>query len=476
MEDRRIQTLRALLIFSLLGGSVALATEHSPQLTIEFEDGTQAACRYAGDPGSPDCSYYICEGFARNQKACRTIFKVSGSRGFFTDVSTVCEGEQSVLDAVRVIDQDVVLRLLPVLGNATADAVSVLPAEFLPYRAVLSEQSAVGRRQCSSPELSDLFKKHDEARSTLLRRLNQVELVTWVERAKAGSPRRARLIPRATLPATAHQLDEGIFAEDAAADLHLPHSFSGEAVELARAQELMQAVLTMDDLPFEFVSDTCYARAELIAQRLRQEGADVEKIWMTGQNLGPSNAPGVFWRYHVAPVIRVRLADGRVEVRVIDPTTRPTLLSIDEWVRSNYRGTHLPLMTVEAVASSGWYARPLLYFSPPGVYSPGPDELPAGNGLLSRRRRRTRAWADLLRNHAIAEDRSVSRQFSDRPLFMQWSDPLHTVFVTLARAASVYSVDSTRTAVVACMQAHLQAGSDARLEVQPGQTQVTNCW
>jgi hypothetical protein len=91
------------------------------------------------------------------------------------------------------------------------------------------------------------------------------------------------------------------------------------------------------DIAFRFPADGCYARAHLMIRRLQKQGFKPYKVW-TFQNHDPlfvltSNHPSghVEWRYHVAPLLRVRFSNGRQSWFVIDPALFKAPATIAQW-------------------------------------------------------------------------------------------------------------------------------------------------
>lgn len=99
-------------------------------------------------------------------------------------------------------------------------------------------------------------------------------------------------------------------------------------------------------VPFHYPPDGCYARAHLMAERLTELGIASEKVFAIStapgglqvrsdfaadMPPGSQQQPVVQWWYHVAPVIRVRDAQGNVQEMVMDPSMFPGPVRIDGW-------------------------------------------------------------------------------------------------------------------------------------------------
>jgi hypothetical protein len=120
---------------------------------------------------------------------------------------------------------------------------------------------------------------------------------------------------------------------------------------------------TLAPIPFHYPIDGCYARAQLMADRLTELGYASEKVFAVSlaggaglhvrsdyaadmrlanqpavndplcapSAVGPQNQPTVTWWYHVAPIIRVRDAQGQVGAWVLDPSMADRPITIRDW-------------------------------------------------------------------------------------------------------------------------------------------------
>lgn len=104
-----------------------------------------------------------------------------------------------------------------------------------------------------------------------------------------------------------------------------------KALSMQEAQETFERVLKMDDIPFAYHKDGCYARAHVVCARLESANYHMGKIWVKAQLKDPRE-PCTRWGYHVAPMIVVAIEEVE-EVRIIDPTlSKEKLLTVDEWL------------------------------------------------------------------------------------------------------------------------------------------------
>jgi hypothetical protein len=99
-------------------------------------------------------------------------------------------------------------------------------------------------------------------------------------------------------------------------------------------------MLAQKDIAFKFPADGCYARAHLMVRRMQAKGYKPYKVWSfaNGDSLQvrTENDPRkqVTWRYHVAPILRVRLKDGKQGWYVIDPSLFKGPVSIKGWSKA----------------------------------------------------------------------------------------------------------------------------------------------
>jgi hypothetical protein len=126
-------------------------------------------------------------------------------------------------------------------------------------------------------------------------------------------------------------------------------------------------------VPYRHPEDGCYDRAHVMADHMRTRGVVADKIFAMSRTpglnvasefaqdtFGGGQRPNVPWRYHVAPITRVRGADGTVSDRVFDPSIADEPLSVAAWTARMAPGrvfTPLSIDDVEAMVRSG-VARP----------------------------------------------------------------------------------------------------------------------
>ena len=104
-------------------------------------------------------------------------------------------------------------------------------------------------------------------------------------------------------------------------------------------------------VPFHYPIDGCYSRAQMMANRLTELGFASEKVFsiartpastirgdlhvespFAGDVAAPA-VPTVTWWYHVAPIVRVREANGSVHEMVLDPAMHTQPLELNAWLQ-----------------------------------------------------------------------------------------------------------------------------------------------
>lgn len=115
------------------------------------------------------------------------------------------------------------------------------------------------------------------------------------------------------------------------------------------ADDVFKEMAAQEDIAFKYPRDGCFARAQIMVERLQAKGLKVGKVWtFANPDLLVAKTPNhpdgkVTWRYHVAPVIPVRAADGSVHDMVIDPSMFDRPVTVAEWAAAQHApGTSKP--------------------------------------------------------------------------------------------------------------------------------------
>ena len=117
--------------------------------------------------------------------------------------------------------------------------------------------------------------------------------------------------------------------------------WGGGALSPDQAQWLYDYLASQGDIPFEYATEGCFARADRMAARIDALGIDVRKQFVYSTNesgllsVPIANYPGggVTWGYHVAPIVNVSSAvNGQIAPMVMDPSLGAGPLSVDGWI------------------------------------------------------------------------------------------------------------------------------------------------
>lgn len=122
--------------------------------------------------------------------------------------------------------------------------------------------------------------------------------------------------------------------------------FTGEVFEVSilsqeKLDTLFEDLRTNQFIPFEVVSDGCYARTYLMIMTARLKNINLGKIVVDVKNKKeqvieipiPDHKWILRWYYHVAPMVFVRNeSNGEIEERIIDPSLFNRPLSRKEFV------------------------------------------------------------------------------------------------------------------------------------------------
>ncbi len=152
-----------------------------------------------------------------------------------------------------------------------------------------------------------------------------------------------------------------------------------ETISHAKAIEVHAWMARQKDIAFKFPVDGCYARAQLMIERMQKNEFKVRRIWAVanGEPLyaRTKNHPRgyVTWAYHVAPVLRVRTGEGGQRWYVIDPSLLDKPGTVSEWEQTMMQTpkSPRPYLTVSKIGEGPlWLDKK----RKPGTgYWPGPD-------------------------------------------------------------------------------------------------------
>ena len=146
-----------------------------------------------------------------------------------------------------------------------------------------------------------------------------------------------------------------------------------QTISLDRATELFNKAISMQDIPWNYKQDGCYARAHLMARRFEAEGVRVDKVWLNGDLYVPGSEPPLEWEYHVAPIVYVKDDKGIVKKMVIDPALFSKPVTVEEWdqkiSKKTLRGSTLTAFPFPR--NTNLLERSSIAFSSSDPYQPG---------------------------------------------------------------------------------------------------------
>jgi hypothetical protein len=103
------------------------------------------------------------------------------------------------------------------------------------------------------------------------------------------------------------------------------------------------------DIAFRYPVDGCYARAQIMDDRMIGQGLTVGKVWSMapdGEYIATKTPnytqPYVEWGYHVASTVSVVQPDGTTQTMVIDPSLFTTAVTVQQWAAVQHLNSNLP--------------------------------------------------------------------------------------------------------------------------------------
>jgi hypothetical protein len=102
-------------------------------------------------------------------------------------------------------------------------------------------------------------------------------------------------------------------------------------LSLNDASNLFQELATNPEIPFRYLKDGCYARADKMVRLMEKKGIISGKAWVSGNIfVDKFDGPPLNWEYHVAPVIMVQEETGPAPY-VIDPSLAHGPIPFQQW-------------------------------------------------------------------------------------------------------------------------------------------------
>lgn len=128
-------------------------------------------------------------------------------------------------------------------------------------------------------------------------------------------------------------LGENLTVELLAQAKLFPSPIAMQPKSLAQIEAAFVSVKANSSLRYDYLRDGCFARSQVVAAQLAEQGFEVYKIWVHGFSLWGERLtkPLDFfgWRYHVAPVVRVN-----AKLWVLDPGLFAKPVEAYEWVNA----------------------------------------------------------------------------------------------------------------------------------------------
>ena len=97
-----------------------------------------------------------------------------------------------------------------------------------------------------------------------------------------------------------------------------------------KADLIVKELLRMENIPFDYALDGCFARAHKMAHLLDQKNIITGKAFIQGRLFASTKYGPASWRYHVAPILLVE-ENGEKVPYVIDPSLSDKAMKYEDW-------------------------------------------------------------------------------------------------------------------------------------------------
>lgn len=97
-----------------------------------------------------------------------------------------------------------------------------------------------------------------------------------------------------------------------------------------KADRIVKELLAMENIPFDYALDGCFARAHKMAYLLDQKKIITGKAFIQGRLFASTKYGPASWRYHVAPILLVE-ENGEKIPYVIDPSLSDKAIKYEDW-------------------------------------------------------------------------------------------------------------------------------------------------
>ena len=121
-----------------------------------------------------------------------------------------------------------------------------------------------------------------------------------------------------------------------ARDISDPRELPVSVITQKEADALFKSFTDDVKIPFKYPFDGCYARATAMAKIAEDKKIIMAKVFVEGNLIADTDLPEypvVAWGWHVAPMLYVKNAAGKVEIQVFDPGLFGHPVPLDQWKR-----------------------------------------------------------------------------------------------------------------------------------------------
>jgi hypothetical protein len=370
--------------------------DEAREVRLTFDGGQTTQCRKApSTEESKDCPYYLCDPIKLNGQSFSPLLRgwtdipISTVTNWSITLFGATEAGPSInIRAIEGTHSDSLLYSQPIIGMGPPPTPQGIPlppgvrADSVftpsPWQDNTRDSQVAS---CDSAEVRNRIEREKAWIRSQTEKMNQTQLAVVVN--QIGDSLQTIVTRRELLPPDACNLFGDVWLSKEAASTYplasppLVGMNPEYDISPEEAERLFQEAAAMDDIPFKYVDDGCYARAEKMIERLQKEGVHLDKVFASGGMLQAGEQ--IEWAWHVAPVVWVREKDGSRSSRVIDPSLMKHAVTASEWLAAFHpSGVQGDALTVAwpDTPSTAPYNRTILYFTPPEVYWPGTRDLP----------------------------------------------------------------------------------------------------
>lgn len=237
-----------------------------------------------------------------------------------------------------------------------------------------SPPDAFGLKEaCSSPQVNKLFKEQQKIATEMKDYLVYADIISYV--TSINGDVNSVYIDKAKAQKMGCTFQDKILDYNVLPELQRLESLSGVKAPKKYpsekdVQDLFRKARFMNDIPFDYKYDGCFARAHVMARRFEKMGFTVKKAWIKGDLRIPNT--DIRWGYHVAPIIEAKDSKGKIVQYVIDPSVTEVAVTIDQWADSMNKSEGVRVMkTTYPIPENGLdFGRTVLAVSSSDAYGP----------------------------------------------------------------------------------------------------------